>query len=968
MKKLFIFAAIAAPLFFSCAKEMDPQTEEVPAAKIAFTASIEDLNAPTKADINASNQLVWAAGDKIGVFIPDWGDKNQAFQLVGAGGSTTGGFARVDGDFEATTATVAYFPWGGGNNVSNDDSHFYITLPEHNGSDADPTYTSGKMLTPLVAQVTRTGDAYDPISFKHAGAAVKVSFDSNLPAYAHSIGLTANHPIYGYFNIDPANYTDGMVENSAGVNDGKTTSFLHFAPSDAVRSFDFLFPVPPLPAASTLYFNLYDKNDVRIWGAGAKTSGDVALGRGKVLSMPSLPAFTPYSDFDQISSWGVSGTHNSWGAGTPMATEVDGNIHIANDLAFEANAEFKIRKDATWLGYDKVDVAGSVSDLLEDAGAPDHNIKVKVAGTYDIIFDSTTDKEKIRVVASDVDYPDAGTMPHHTSIKKATNLGATETANCYVIKAAGNYKIPGVKGNSATTVGTIKGVELLWETYNNGTSVTANSVIAKVDYDETDNCVYFKTPDVLKPGNALIAAKDDSDNIIWSWHIWIPSSAITDIGEYAVSSKYYMDRNLGALTVATASTTVDVEAESFGMFYQWGRKDPFIGARAKGSGSNLAKYTGTTQTGTSESVDMDYAIAHPTTMAKNDNWNDGNTDRWGQGGSKTIYDPCPAGYRIPEYNSSEVLWQDVTSQGSFVANGAHGWWKVGSSFIFPMAGDGGYDYAEHAFDRTKLWTAKQMDDSHTQHGIGQYIYYKNTDPKDTWTSDELGSWQSVPGWGVRKRYFASVRCQKIEGELLPPIPAGAKGVTLATDGTISSDWASAEAIPDTHGGIKEWKYGYDSSNLYFYFKIARSSIKSEKDRLSFRKRRYIWMGFDTDNNPANGVDPGNDLTLSGCEARALVYPFTGTATALDSTAGTLEIINGQDDRSKTEILSPSTSTTEDNIYVYGNVTGDTSSDFAYIEMSVPRAGLGISSSFTGIIKVQFSLSGDTTDAARIEIE
>lgn len=927
MKKIFIFAVLAAPLFFSCAKEMEKaleqEPEKTPVANVAFKASIESLNSPTKADINASNQLVWAAGDKIGIFVnDDWADKNQPFVLVGAGGSTTGAFEwDVDPaqDFTNTKATVAYFPWGGDNNVSQSDSHFYISLPEHNGSDLDPTYTSGKMLTPLVAQVTRTGDEYDPISFKHAGAAIKVIIN-NLPAGAHSISLTANHPVYGYYNIDPANYADGMVENSAGVNDGKTTSFLHFAASDAERPFTFLFPVPPLPAASTLYFNIYDKNDVRVWGAGAKTSGDVALGRAKVLAMPAL-SITAYSEFDQKSAWGICGTHNSWAGDTPMVCEVDGNVHIANDITFEANAEFKIRKNGDWAqgeyGWSNIDG----TDGLEEASG---NIKVLNAGTYDVILNTST--HKIKVVASDIDYPDAGTMPHHTSIKKATNLGATETANCYVVTAAGKYKFPGVKGNSSTSVGTIAGVELLWETYNNGTSVTANSVIEAIDYDATDNCVYFKTPDVLQAGNALIAATDGTD-ILWSWHIWIPSSAITDIGEYAVSSKYYMDRNLGALTVATASTTTDVEAGSLGLYYQWGRKDPFIGPRAKGSGS-LAKYNGTTQTSTSESVDMDYAIAHPTTLAKNNDWNDGITDRWGQGGSKTIYDPCPAGYRIPEYNSSEALWQDATSDGSFVANGAHGWWKIGTSFIFPMAGEGGYDYAEHVFDRNKIWTAKQLDDSHPQYGLGQYIYYLNTDPKDTWTSDELGSWQSKPSWGIRKRYTASVRCQKIDGEVPAPDLVGATSVVM--DGAFT-DWTGADAITTDSGRLPEWKFGWDASNFYLYFKVTKNRIDYNDTSKDYDWESYIYVGIDTDNNASTGarVGGGTDMETGG-EVKILIYPWRG-----NYDADNLSIVSGVD--SQSSIQRPVGTTLAD---VHASIKGDFVGDYCYLEVSIPRSALG----------------------------
>ncbi len=402
MKKLFIFAALAAPLFFSCAKEMEQaleqEPEKTPVANVAFKASIESLDSPTKADINASNQLVWATGDKIGIFVNDdgWGVKNQSFVLVGAGGSTTGAFewdVEPAQDFTNANATVAYFPWGGDNNVSDSDSHFYISLPEHNGSDVDPTYTSGKMLTPLVAQVTRTGDEYDAINFKHAGAAIKVTIN-NLPAGAHSISLTANHPVYGYYNIDPANYADGMVENSAGVNDGKTTSFLHFAASDAERPFTFLFPVPPLPAASTLYFNIYDKNDIKVWSAGARTKGDVALGRAEVLEMPALD-ITPYKQFNSVSAeWTVIGTVNgtNWNADIPMVT--DGSICIAKGVSFAAGGEFKVRQNKSW---DSPNVA-----------YPSSNYVVADAGLYDVIFDPTKgDSEKVKLVASGCPYPSA---------------------------------------------------------------------------------------------------------------------------------------------------------------------------------------------------------------------------------------------------------------------------------------------------------------------------------------------------------------------------------------------------------------------------------------------------------------------------------------------------------------------------------------------------------------------------------
>jgi hypothetical protein len=50
-------------------------------------------------------------------------------------------------------------------------------------------------------------------------------------------------------------------------------------------------------------------------------------------------------------------------------------------------------------------------------------------------------------------------------------------------------------------------------------------VIAAVGVE--DGYITFSTPETLKPGNALIAAKDADDVILWSWHIWIPAAEVT---------------------------------------------------------------------------------------------------------------------------------------------------------------------------------------------------------------------------------------------------------------------------------------------------------------------------------------------------------------------------------------------------------------------------------------------------------
>ncbi len=127
------------------------------------------------------------------------------------------------------------------------------------------------------------------------------------------------------------------------------------------------------------------------------------------------------------------------------------------------------------------------------------------------------------------DYVPPTSSDHKSAITDATDLYSFK-ANSFVITAAGAYKFPALKGESDEEVGNVFDVELLWETYNNAETVELNSVIAAVDFE--DNWIYFKTPETLKPGNAVIAAKDVDGKIIWSWHIWIPETAPGRCGRF----------------------------------------------------------------------------------------------------------------------------------------------------------------------------------------------------------------------------------------------------------------------------------------------------------------------------------------------------------------------------------------------------------------------------------------------------
>ena len=286
------------------------------------------------------------------------------------------------------------------------------------------------------------------------------------------------------------------------------------------------------------------------------------------------------------------------------------------------------------------------------------------------------------------DYVAPSTHDSAISTTGATALDASGNANCYIVdgSVAANaekvFTFKAYKGNSSTGVGTVAKAELLWETWNNAETVTENSVIAAVDFEKkAENDYYtmvFKMPATLHAGNALIAAKDAGDNILWSWHIWIPETSVEDINDAAFFGKVVMDRNLGAIEKATSSAA---GRETYGMYYQWGRSTPLPGP---------VKATATI-TATNGPKSTAFAIANPTVFIQvpekdeNGNWNEEDLPNLWEDGDKNkeIFDPCPSGYKVPSYSSSTGLW--VNGNDGWTYNWTNNNFAYGS-IVFPMAG------------------------------------------------------------------------------------------------------------------------------------------------------------------------------------------------------------------------------------------------------------------------------------------
>ncbi len=239
----------------------------------------------------------------------------------------------------------------------------------------------------------------------------------------------------------------------------------------------------------------------------------------------------------------------------------------------------------------------------------------------------------------------------------AQDLSVNGTANCYIVSELGTYKIKAVKGNSNESVGDIASAEVLWESF--GTDITPNvgDLVTWASCSKT-GYIGFEVPLEFKEGNVVIAAKDKNGTILWSWHIWLTDQLQQHI--YNNDAGTMMDRNLGA----TSATKGDVRA--LGLLYQWGRKDPFLGP------SSISELEETKSTidwpsavmSDSSNGTIAYATANPTTfiMYNSDNYDwyytgSSSTDntRWTiSTDDKAVYDPCPAGWRVPDGGDSGV--------------------------------------------------------------------------------------------------------------------------------------------------------------------------------------------------------------------------------------------------------------------------------------------------------------------------
>ena len=288
--------------------------------------------------------------------------------------------------------------------------------------------------------------------------------------------------------------------------------------------------------------------------------------------------------------------------------------------------------------------SGAVSDISFDDVVADFTFSGnggKDASSYNIVIDrarmhTNYGGDEILQKAALVGSPE---NPYDLSLANGYS-GSRNTANCYIVSAAGTYKLPLVYGNAIKNGGTntsaYQGYGFKDHLNNNITGPYIYSSYPPKDCILVWSDGFYMFKDVklsadkhfleftldqeyMQQANAIVAVRDNQGRIMWSWHIWVTEHNLNDcIGlqdntSGATNAYWLMRYNLGWVDgkmvyynqrdlsytftqdVSGRTAVLNIKQEGDALdykdvgstYYQWGRKDPIVALRnrnAVGSG------------------------------------------------------------------------------------------------------------------------------------------------------------------------------------------------------------------------------------------------------------------------------------------------------------------------------------------------------------------------------------------------
>lgn len=353
---------------------------------------------------------------------------------------------------------------------------------------------------------------------------------------------------------------------------------------------------------------------------------------------------------------------------------------------------------------------------------------------------------------------------------------AANAANCHIVAPGSTLTIKAVEGNSTTELN-FNNAALVWQ--------DAQGMVKSVSANSSEKVVVVQLNAGIV-GNAVVAAKLD-DVIVWSWHVWVtdydPMSDPFVWTDKSTGTSYtFMDRNLGA------KNAKKYDAGSLGLLYQWGRKDPFVGADGTESSVYVLKYDidgnrvrevseerPTYPSSDYESTNLPLSIQNPNTFYSapgsawpvvdwlTDDAQRQNHDLWGGvSGYKTKYDPCPEGWKVPAAGAPWGFRKEYKKAGAL--NDGQPYDSTYPWFIeYDDAYCIGFRYKQ-ADSGKEYWfpfTGKKDCNKGDLNGVGGGANYNTATCQNTLAIMEMLAWGNPASeTGLNRPYGSSVRCIK----------------------------------------------------------------------------------------------------------------------------------------------------------------------------------------------------------------
>ena len=230
-------------------------------------------------------------------------------------------------------------------------------------------------------------------------------------------------------------------------------------------------------------------------------------------------------------------------------------------------------------------------------------------------------------------------------------------------------------------------VDVAWEILENGTELAEKGTLISVGKINGNKVKVTSAQN--KRGNALVVLKDSKkETILWSWHIWVVGENLKEqTFKNLENTPTFHNMNLGATT-----STFD-SSNAVGLYYQYGRKDPFVIAKAiaRPTSPYVAGPELTNMEERSEAnARVSWSIKNPDTrIIRKSSTQTFKSPRafgdwclpagvsenyWGPNNDngKTIYDPCPRGYKVPSSSAFAHFRGGVgTEKAGFLFNASN---------------------------------------------------------------------------------------------------------------------------------------------------------------------------------------------------------------------------------------------------------------------------------------------------------